>query len=122
MFRKGFNPILVEIDYEIERENVSAILSVTGYAYPFIPARTYGPPEYCYPSDGGYGEISGIKIIEICDENGNKVKKAEGLEVGKYPNLDSDETRKIEEAIYDELGSAYDMARELEYDYRKENC
>jgi hypothetical protein len=38
----------VEYEYEVEAE---------GYE-PYVPARTYGPPEDCYPAEGGCAEVS----------------------------------------------------------------
>jgi hypothetical protein len=37
------------VDYELE-------VTVCGYAQPYVPARTNGDPDDCYPSEGGYAE------------------------------------------------------------------
>ncbi len=29
---------------------------VVTYWEPYVPAKVSGPPEYCYPAEGGYGE------------------------------------------------------------------
>lgn len=35
-------------------------LVVTYTGSPIIPARTYGPPEHCYPAEGGEVEIQSV--------------------------------------------------------------
>lgn len=43
-------------------------LTLDGTYEPFVPARTYGPPENCYPAEGGYAEDCRIVGIECADE------------------------------------------------------
>lgn len=31
---------------------------------PYVPARTYGPPENCYPEEGGEIEIETLELVE----------------------------------------------------------
>ena len=38
------------------------ILDVEVYETAFVPARTYGPPEDCYPAEGGEVEIQGVTV------------------------------------------------------------
>lgn len=35
---------------------------VTGSVSPYVPARTYGPPEDCYPEEGGEADVESIEI------------------------------------------------------------
>ena len=41
------------------------IIKLLSWEY-YTPAKLSGPPEDCYPDDGGYGEW------EVCDLNGNR--------------------------------------------------
>jgi len=38
---------------------------VTFSSTPFVPAKTYGPPENCHPAEGGEVEIESISIGEF---------------------------------------------------------
>jgi hypothetical protein len=35
-------------------EDLEIEVTVEGSYVPFVPAKTYGPPEDCYPAEGGY--------------------------------------------------------------------
>ncbi len=52
------------ITYEVERgedENYKVIeLEITGSVSPYVPAKTWGLPENCYPAEGGEVEIETI--------------------------------------------------------------
>jgi hypothetical protein len=63
---------------------------------PFIPAKTYGPPEDCYPAEGGGVEI--IAVYAKIDVSGNYIV---------YPATDDQIekwTQEIEEQPYEEDG------------------
>lgn len=46
------------LDFEVEFDGL-----------PFVPAKCYGPPEDCYPAEGGEAEILGICLngVEVSD-------------------------------------------------------
>jgi len=123
--RRSSNPSTSQTEIEIERENVLITLLATGTAYPFIQGKTYGPPEDCYPDEGGDTEVESIEVLSIkCDE-GTQVKEAYGFIVGKQPpNLTSFENDQIEEALsiqaYEDGEGAYETACEVAYDSWKE--
>jgi|SRR5579885_2212356 len=49
-----------EVDYEVERGEEVIHLRVRGTVSPYVPAKTWGPPENCYPAEGGEVEIEVI--------------------------------------------------------------
>lgn len=60
-----------KMSLECEYERVP--LTINFYASPIIPARTYGPPEDCYPEEGGEVDIEevlagGVDILLLIDE------------------------------------------------------
>lgn len=50
-----------EFNYTIV--GIPAVIRVLSWE-PFVPGHVSGPPEKCFPSEGGYGEL------EICDSKG----------------------------------------------------
>ena len=48
------------IDEVVNGEDVQTELEVEFEVTPLTPAKTYGPPEFCHPAEGGYAEISEI--------------------------------------------------------------
>jgi hypothetical protein len=53
--------IEVEVPYSVERADQEIILRVRGTVSPIIRGRFSGPPEDCYPDEGGECEI--IEIL-----------------------------------------------------------
>lgn len=60
------------------------------YWEPFVPGRFSGPPEQCYPDEGGYGEW------EVLDRKG---RKAPWLE----KRLNEQETQRIETEMFNHM-------------------
>lgn len=54
------------ITFEVERgeDETYKVLSleITGHVSPYVPAKTWGPPENCYPAEGGEVEIESILL------------------------------------------------------------
>ena len=61
----------------------------------YVPAKVNGPPEYCYPSEGGYGEW------EILDRKG---KPAPWLE----KKLTDKERVRIDEEVFNHMENEHD--------------
>jgi hypothetical protein len=66
---------------------IPCIIAVTDYEG-YTPAYVSGPPENCYPSEGGTGDF------EILDRKGYRAKWLER-------KLTANEERHIQEAIFD---------------------
>ena len=92
-------------DDEIEIE-----VKIIGGYEPFVPARVYGPPEDCYPAEGGYAtDVRAIfmdgdkeRLIPLSD------KEVEDLE------------EQMAEAVIDAHESAYESAMEARYEALEE--
>lgn len=50
---------IAELDYEIDE--IPCVIGVTHYE-PYVPAYISGPPEDCYPDEGGYSEWEVLKL------------------------------------------------------------
>ena len=48
------------IEITVERDEVEFELEVSGYVEPLVRGKYFGPPENCYPDEGGYAEIETI--------------------------------------------------------------
>jgi len=53
---------MYEIEYCVERDEEELELTVRGTVSKFIPGRFFGPPENCYPDEGGEAEIEAILL------------------------------------------------------------
>lgn len=51
-----------EIEFSVERDGEEVILTVHGSVSQYVPAKTWGPPENCYPAEGGEAEIEEILL------------------------------------------------------------
>lgn len=101
----------VEIEYELEDEETGEItfIYIEGSGSPYVPAKVSGPPENCYPAEGG-----DTWIIDIHDADGNKWKGelTDGQEV--------DVSEKIFEALEEAAQDAKEAAAEAAYEDRME--
>lgn len=70
----------VTFDYPVyDKDDNETVYRVTCYLTPYDPGRTYGPPEKCYPPEGGECEIEKVELngVEVKDweklgfDNGN---------------------------------------------------
>ena len=81
-------------------------LVVTYTGSPIIPAQTYGPPEHCYPAEGGEVEIQSVT------HNGSE-----------YPLTDKQEDALIticEERLEQDAADAWADRCDYEYDRRRD--
>ena len=76
---------------------------------PLVPAQLYGPPENCYPAEGGYAEITELS----CDG-----KDASFL---LRSNLSEELSEAAYEACVEEEASCREEAEEARADARKED-
>jgi hypothetical protein len=51
-----------EAEFGIERGGDVIVLTIRGNVSRYIPAKTWGPPENCYPAEGGEAEIEEILL------------------------------------------------------------
>lgn len=121
--RRNYSPSSTEVEYEIKREDVLITVRASGTSFPHIPAKTYGPPEDCYPAEGGYAELESVEVVSIDHEDG-QVQEAYGFKVGEEAKITDAEMKDIEEALYEQAGedeeAAYEAACEAAYDMWKE--
>lgn len=67
---------------------------------PYDPGRTYGPPENCYPPEGGEVEILSIKL------NGKEVP----AELWEKIGLDRVHAEEIEQEAHEQLSDRFEDA------------
>ena len=48
--------------FYVERDNEEVVLEVEFDVYPLVRGRYDGPPENCYPDEGGYAEITNVFV------------------------------------------------------------
>ena len=71
-----------EIEFHVERDGVELELTVRGHVSAFVPAKTFGLPENCYPAEGGEVEIDAIFLNgkgwsgELTDKEKEEAEKA----------------------------------------------
>jgi hypothetical protein len=102
----------VEIEYEIDNEETgeTEFLYIEGDGTPYVPAKLSGPPENCYPAEGGE-----TWIISILDADGKPWKG----ELTDSQEADVDE--KLFEALEAEAEDAKAEAQIAAYEARMED-
>lgn len=93
--------------YQIECGDDDELFTFVYDFEPYDPGKTYGPPEKCYPPEGGYATI-----YEIRDSKGVVIPEAEWVARG----FDKKTIEKLEEAAYlehcEDERDRYDAAME----------
>lgn len=86
----------------IQRDNRELEVEIAGYAEPLTRGNYCGPPERCYPDEGGFAEL------EVATLNGQPFE------------LTQEETEKAETLLYetfeDDMRDAADMEAEACFD------
>lgn len=87
---------LVTTSVTITRTEFDIDLEVTGYVQPIVHGHYSGPPERCFPDEGGDVDIETVKCA-CC---------------GQAVELSDDETKVIEAALYNAAAAQWEMAAE----------
>ncbi len=81
-------------EFETRVCGIPCIVRVLSWDY-YVPAKVSGPPEYCYPSEGGEGEW------EILDRNGRPAPWLERKMTDRQRN-------ELEEEIFNHMENQHD--------------
>jgi len=67
--------------WEDEDNNRTLTFDVYGNVSKYVPAQTYGPPENCYPAEGGELEDYYAELVEaeVYDDEGNTIQTLEQM-------------------------------------------
>lgn len=74
--------MVYEVEFGVERGEEEVILTIRGNVSPYVPAKTWGPPENCYPAEGGEAEIEVVLLNgkpwdgELTDEERERAEEA----------------------------------------------
>lgn len=108
-----------------EKNNRLLTYDVYAYVSKFIPAKTYGPPEDCYPAEGG--ELEDFYVVltdaELCDNKGNTVKTMKELTWRQVMDLELAFEAEIEKgtSIHEHLQEKlFESAADSLEDYRED--
>ena len=86
-----------ETNYTLVVDDEDVEVTVEYTATPYVPAQTYGPPENCYPAEGGDIEIVSVtgpdgKKLELSAENEDRLMdylyESHEEDVDDYPEYD----------------------------------
>ena len=88
----------IEVSFSVERGEEEVCLLVRGTASPVVPGRTFGPPERCYPDEGG-----DVEIVEIVlDAPGNAAWTG---------TLTREEEKRASEKLFEEAEEVWEQLR-----------
>jgi len=82
-------------EFETHVCGIPCLVKVT-YWEPYVPAKLYGPPEHCYPSEGGYGDY------KVCDLRGRPAKWLERKMTDQDHDLLAEEVFNYMESLKDD--------------------
>jgi hypothetical protein len=107
----------VEVSYTIDHPEYGEVdVLVYGSRTPVVRGRYYGPPELCYPDEGGEIEITSV-VIDGGDHDG------EEIDIDALPDVKAITDRleeQIEEAAIDEDVRRYEDAMEAKAEAARE--
>lgn len=53
-------PVKYEVELDVIHDGEDVTLTIVGYVTPIVRGRYFGPPERCYPDEGGEVEITDV--------------------------------------------------------------
>jgi hypothetical protein len=68
---------------------------------PYDPGNTCGPPENCYPPEGGEIEDRDVTLVKLEDENGNAVELTDELCKNLVAWVEANRDAELDEACYE---------------------
>ena len=87
----------VETEILVERGNDEIAVQISGTVEPYVPAKTYRPPEFCSPEEGGEVEFTATVNSEEFELTTEELALAEAALQQAY----AEEREAIEEGRYE---------------------
>lgn len=104
------------VEREVDGEDVELTLQVELEIEPFVRGRYSGPPENCFPDEGGSAEIDGPILVQ--DENGEFVPWNGTLTDSEVSKAEESGYTAWEESVEDARAEAeIEQYEDREYDY-----
>lgn len=102
----------VTVTYEHETSDGVCTFEVTGIVSPYVPAYLSGPPENCYPAEGGEVEVIDCHLVdatfdddrEFSTLSDDQVKAIEAEFMSRY---EGDLNSRIDELIAEQANDDY---------------
>lgn len=108
----------IVFEYEDEENNRTLEFTIYGDAEPYVPAQLCGPPERCYPAEGGYAEVVEVELISATGEDGDlSLTIEERVAIEEYFTAKIEGNPALAERISDELCEDAEAGCDDHYDY-----
>lgn len=103
--RRGDCDVELSYTYEDEENNRNLEFEIAGTVSAYDPGRCSGPPEDCYPPEGGMLEDIEVRLVDadIYDDNGNTIRTFKDLSKDEIKAIEDDFDRLANGVYYDRL-------------------